>query len=163
MVPNPNPAISRYINYSCVHQEPYSTSSFIPPCRQTPAKHYDCGGEGTHPDPTWSSQHTRWCCYKYKMVGICWWDRRGMNGGASHCFYFIFIFSPLGWFWMRNGGEYGCFERETESFFWRGWGKSKSFSFLENWILQPFLVEERKTKQVSLAGRPLLKVIQAEH
>ncbi|CAK9036648.1 unnamed protein product [Durusdinium trenchii] len=34
---------------------------------QTPAKSYNCDGMGSHPDPSWSSQHTRWCCYKYKM------------------------------------------------------------------------------------------------
>ncbi|CAK9037570.1 unnamed protein product [Durusdinium trenchii] len=34
---------------------------------QTPARHYSCDGMGSHPDPSWSSQHTRWCCYKYKM------------------------------------------------------------------------------------------------
>eukprot|EP00913_Durusdinium_trenchii_P016135 g15164.t1 len=33
----------------------------------SPAKQYDCGAQGTQPDPTWSEQHTRWCCYKYKM------------------------------------------------------------------------------------------------
>ena len=32
---------------------------------QTPAKSYNCDGMGSHPDPSWSSQHTRWCCYKH--------------------------------------------------------------------------------------------------
>ena len=36
---------------------------------QAPAKQYDCAAQGDHPEYSWSPEHTRWCCYKYKMAG----------------------------------------------------------------------------------------------
>ena len=33
----------------------------------TPPREYDCQAYGSQPSPSWSSKHTRWCCYKYRM------------------------------------------------------------------------------------------------